>query len=414
MIIKKFQGNTEKEAILLAKDELGKEAIVTNVKVIKPKGLARLFKKPTYEITAALDDTPPKQELSRRESIRAMFKDNPDIIVDDEKEEKLFSDKEKAGTGSDSGKQLEQRISNLAMLLEKQINASKKEESEKKDDTENKGKEDSEKNEKTEKTNECLTLIREQLLTNEVDEQYINQLISEIEPTLKKDGSVENMLSGIYQKIVLKLGKTEVMGVTSGKARFVFFMGPTGVGKTTTIAKLASKLKLDKKLNVALMTADTYRIAAVDQLKTYAEILDVPLKVVYSDTEIKDAYEDMKNYDIVLVDTAGRSHRDKQQRDDIEKLINAIPAEQRDVFLVLSIVTKYKDLVRITKAYSEITKYRLIFTKLDETDTLGNIFNVKLLTGAPLSYVTFGQKVPNDISRLDAQMIAKQLLGGGD
>ena len=409
MIIKKFQGNTETEAILLAKDELGKEAIVTNVKVIKPKGLARLFKKPTYEITAALDETPPKTELSRRESIKAMFKDNPDIILDDGPEEKSSKEKE-AVSSIEGAKQLEQRISNIATLLEKQIGSAKKEApAETKDE-----KADIEESKEKDRNNACLQLIKEQLLANEVDEKYISQLITEIEPTLKKDSSVENILSGIYQKIVLKLGKTEVMGVTSKKARFVFFIGPTGVGKTTTIAKLASKLKLDMKLNVALMTADTYRIAAVDQLKTYAEILQVPLKVVYSDTELKDAYEEMKSFDIVLIDTAGRSHRDKQQREDIEKLINAIPEEQRDIFLVLSITTKYKDLIRITEAYSEIAKYRLIFTKLDETDTLGNIFNVKLLTGAPLSYATFGQKVPNDIARLDAQMIAKQLLGGSD
>ena len=409
MIIKKFQGNTETEAILLAKDELGKEAIVTNVKVIKPKGLARLFKKPTYEITAALDETPPKTELSRRESIKAMFKDNPDIILDDSPEEKSAKEKESVSS-IEGAKQLEQRISNIATLLEKQIGSVKKEPSA---DTKDE-KADIEESKEKDRNNACLQLIKEQLLANEVDEKYISQLITEIEPTLKKDSSVENILSGIYQKIVLKLGKTEVMGVTSKKARFVFFIGPTGVGKTTTIAKLASKLKLDMKLNVALMTADTYRIAAVDQLKTYAEILQVPLKVVYSDTELKDAYDEMKNFDIVLIDTAGRSHRDKQQREDIEKLINAIPEEQRDIFLVLSVTTKYKDLIRITEAYSEIAKYRLIFTKLDETDTLGNIFNVKLLTGAPLSYATFGQKVPNDIARLDAQMIAKQLLGGTD
>ena len=410
MIIKKFQGNTEKEAILLAKDELGKEAIVTNVKVIKPRGLARLFKKPTYEITAALDETPPKTELSRKESIRAMFKDNPDIILEDKSDAKLKPGNQDE-IASDGAKQLEQRISNIATLLEKQIGAMKKE----REDAPlgQAAEKEAEKPEK-DKNNACLDLIREQLLGNEVDPKYIDQLISEIEPTLKKDSSVENILSGIYQKIVLKLGKTEVMGVTSGKARFVFFIGPTGVGKTTTIAKLASKLKLDRKMNVALLTADTYRIAAVEQLKTYAEILNVPLKVVYSDTELKDSFDEMKNYDIVMVDTAGRSHRDKQQRDDIEKLIKAVPEEQRDIFLVLSITTKYKDLIKITEVYSEITDYRLIFTKLDETDTLGNIFNVKLLTGAPLSYATFGQKVPNDISRLDAQMIAKQLLGGSD
>ena len=404
MIIKKFQGSTETEAIMRARDELGKDAIVTNVKQIKPGGLMRLFKKPTYEITAALDETPPKTELSRRESIKAMFKDNPDIILDDDKKDDK-EDNKLTHEFSDSAR-LEQKITNIAMLLEKQIGASVKKDTEKKDEEK---KETAE-----EKNNACLQLIYKQLLDNEVDEKYINQLISEIEPTLKRDSSVENILSGIYQKIVLKLGKTEVMGVTQGKARFVFFIGPTGVGKTTTIAKLASKLKLDRKLNVALLTADTYRIAAVDQLKTYAEILNVPLKVVYSDTELKDAYEEMKNYDIVLIDTAGRSHRDKQQREDIEKLINAIPADERDIFLVLSITTKYRDLIRITEAYSEIAEYRLIFTKLDETDTLGNIFNVKLLTGAPLSYATFGQKVPNDISRLDAQMIAKQLLGGTD
>ena len=405
MIIKKFQGSTETEAIMKARDELGKDAIVTNVKQIKPGGLMRLFKKPTYEITAALDETPPKTELSRRESIKAMFKDNPDIILDDDKKDE--KENEKLTHAFSGTEQLEQKISNIAMLLEKQMGAVAKSEEGKTEAAEKKEEQD-------DKNNACLQLIYKQLVENEVDEKYINQLITEIEPTLKRDASVENILSGIYQKIVLKLGKTEVMGVTQGKARFVFFIGPTGVGKTTTIAKLASKLKLDRKLNVALMTADTYRIAAVDQLKTYAEILNVPLKVVYSDTELKDAYEEMKNYDIVLIDTAGRSHRDSQQREDIEKLLNAIPKEEKDVFLVLSITTKYRDLIRITEAYSEISEYRLIFTKLDETDTLGNIFNVKLLTGAPLSYATFGQKVPNDISRLDAQMIAKQLLGGSE
>ena len=390
---------------MAARDELGKDAIVTNVKVIKPGGLMRLFKKPTYEITAALDETPPKTELSRRESIKAMFKDNPDIILDDKQDDEK-KDRPELITPAQDKEQLEQKISNIAMMLEKQMGIKKEEEK--------KNKETSEEEQPVDRNNDCIQLIHKQLLANEVDEKYINQLVTEIEPTLKKDASVENILSGIYQKIVLKLGKTEVMGVTQGKARFVFFIGPTGVGKTTTIAKLASKLKLDRKLNVALLTADTYRIAAVDQLKTYAEILNVPLKVVYSDTELKEAYEDMRSYDIVLIDTAGRSHRDRQQREDIEKLINAVPKEERDVFLVLSITTKYRDLIRITEAYSEIADYRLIFTKLDETETLGNIFNVKLLTGASLSYATFGQKVPNDISRLDAQMIAKQLLGGGE
>lgn len=396
MIIKKYQGNTESEAILRAKEELGSEAIVTNVKKILPKGLGRLFCKPTFEITAALDETPPKQEHNRKDAMRALFKDNPGIIFDDEEEKK-----EQPGKAADTSA-IEIKLNNLTDMIEKRMvdpSATARSDDKKRDT-------DSDKNV------DCLRLIYNQLTDNEVDEKYINQIISEIEPTLKKDTSVDVILSAIYQKIVLKLGKTEVLDVTPGKVKYVFFIGPTGVGKTTTIAKLASKLKLDKKLNVALLTADTYRIAAVEQLHTYANILQIPLKVAYNETELAEASRDMSSYDIVLVDTAGRSHRDKQQRDDIDKLIRSIPEDQREVFLVLSVTTKYKDLIRITEAYSEIADYRLIFTKLDETTCLGNIFNIRMLTGAPLSYATFGQTVPNDISRVNPQMIAKQLLGG--
>lgn len=405
MIIKKFLGNTEEEAILMAKKELGPDALVTNVRKCIPKGIARLFKKTTVEITAAIDDTPPKQELSRKESMKAMLKSNPNIIPD-AYDEPVGRPGSAAAALADTAA-LELKLNNLTSMIEKRIG-------------ETTGQKPSESGENLEyveandKNVSCIRLVYNQLVDNEVDEKYINQIISEIEPTIKKDAPVENIISAIYQKIVLKLGKTEVLDVTPGKGKYIFFIGPTGVGKTTTIAKLASKLKIDRKLNVALLTSDTYRIAAVEQLQTYANILNVPLKVVYNDQDLAAARDDLKNYDVILVDTAGRSHRDREQRDDIERLINAVPKENREVYLVLSVTTKYRDLVQITEAYSEISDYRLIFTKLDETMYLGNIFNVKLLTGAPLSYATFGQKVPNDISRIDAQSIAKQLLGGAN
>lgn len=412
MIIKKFQGSTEQEAIKLAMQELGPDAIVTNVKKIIPKGINRLFKKTTYEIIAALDETPPKTELSRKESLRAMFKDSPDIIFDEE-EDKTAGNKSadpSNGNTAAAGKitstaDLELKLNNLTTMLEKRIGEGSGQlapEPSKQEEIQD------------ERNVSCIRLVYNQLVDNEVDERYINQIINEIEPSMKKDAPVENIISAIYQKIVLKLGKTEVLDVTPGKVKYVFFIGPTGVGKTTTIAKLASKLKLDKKLKVGLMTADTYRIAAVEQLHTYANILNVPLKVVYNEAELRAAREEFKNYDIVLVDTAGRSHRDRNQRDDLERLVDAIPENEREIFLVLSVTTKYKDLIAITEAYSEISSYRLIFTKLDETSCYGNIFNIRLLTGAPLSYATFGQQVPTDISRIDEQVIARHLLGSND
>lgn len=258
----------------------------------------------------------------------------------------------------------------------------------------------------------CVQMIYNQLIANEVEEVYANKIIGEIEQSIKPDASVDNILSTIYQKLVLKLGQTKTLEVEDGKTKFIFFIGPTGVGKTTTIAKLASSLKLGKKAKVALFTADTYRIAAVDQLRSYATILNIPLRVIYSETEMQEAMEDFKGYDIVLIDTAGRSHKNREQRDDIEKLIYSVPEEQRDIYLVLSATTKYRDLVKITETYSEIAKYSLVFTKLDETGCIGNILNVKMMTGAPLSYSTFGQNVPDDISKINPQTIAKQLLGG--
>ena len=221
---------------------------------------------------------------------------------------------------------------------------------------------------------------------------------------------MNNILSSVYQKIVLKLGQTKTISYGSKKPKFIFFVGPTGVGKTTTIAKIASKFKIEEKAKIAFLTSDTYRIAAVEQLRTYANILGVPLKVVNSEDELKMARDEFIDYDLVFVDTAGRSHRSKEQRDDIEALIDSIPENEREVYLVLSATTKYIDLIKITETYSDITDYNLLFTKLDETDTKGNILNLRMLTHAPLSYTTFGQNVPDDISEINVQDIAKHLL----
>lgn len=397
MIIKKFQANTETEAIMLAKEELGKDAIVMNIKTISPKGLYKLWKKPVVEITAAVDDNinykSDKAKVTNTQPRKLVM---PDIIYEDES--KLSESNSTAKQGSETSA-IELKLNNLQSLLEKQMsdgNSSSKEEAAA----------------PVSKSIAFIQLIYNQLIANEVDEKYANQLIGEIEGTIKKDASMDNILASIYQKIILKLGQPRIIDLAGKHPKFIFFIGPTGVGKTTTIAKIASKLKVEDKVNVAFLTADTYRIAAVEQLRTYANILGIPLKVVYSNDEMETAKEEFSEYDIVFVDTAGRSHRNKEQRDDIENLLKTIPKEEREIYLVLSATTKYRDLIKTTEAYSEIVDYNLIFTKLDETSTIGNLFNIRMLTNAPLSYAAFGQNVPDDISRIDAQSIAKQLLRG--
>lgn len=389
MIIKKFEAETEKEAILKAKDELGTGAIVLNIRTVKPKGFYRFFHKTTVEVTAAIDD-------EKKKASQKVLKGTEEK-TSSQYHEKKVSENETA---------IEQKLNSLQELIEKQMSQSAKTETE---EINNMAEKEVVKKELS-KNDEYLLLVQKQLVDNEVEEGYAEQILDEISCSLQKDSSVDHILTNVYQKLVLKLGETKQIDV--GNKKFVFFIGPTGVGKTTTIAKIASHLKLVDKVNVALITSDTYRIAAVEQLRTYASILGIPLSVVYSKEELEGEKEKYKDYDIVLIDTAGRSHRNEEQREDLLNLIETVDKNERDVFLVLSATTKYKDLIRITETYSIIEDFGLIFTKLDETTCIGNILNIKLRTDAPLSYITWGQNVPDDFGCMDAQNIAKKLLGG--
>ncbi len=416
MIIKKFKAETEKDAILLAKEELGGEAVVMNIKTVTPKGIFSFLRKPVVEVTAAVDENieyKPKTEAA-----------------EDKKQEKQAPQIAEVSA-------IEKKLNDLQGLLEKQLNDSKIKEirdtsktaaggsfsdklqevstnlSDNLDFDGAQARDEAAANERKEaesKLNACMQLVYRQLLNNEVDEKYVNELTGELESTIKKDSQVDRILGAVYQKLVLKLGQPSLIELTPGKTKYVFFLGPTGVGKTTTIAKIASSFKIREKRSVGLLTADTYRVAAVEQLRTYANILGIPLNVVYSASEIAEARKELDRHEIVFVDTAGRSDKNKEQVDELKRLISEVPEEDREVYLVLSATTKYKDLIRITQAYEDIPNYKLIFTKVDETGTVGNIYNILMLTKAPLSYVTFGQNVPDDIEKADTQGIAKQLL----
>ena len=154
-------------------------------------------------------------------------------------------------------------------------------------------------------------------------------------------------------------------------------------------------------------------IWAAEQLRTYANILDTPLTVIYSSEEMNAAIERVKDYDLVLVDTAGFSYKNEDQRKDMRNLIESLDDKyEKDVYLVLSATTKYRDLMEIVDKYHEISDYKIIFTKLDETSSYGSLLNIRMYSGADVSYVTTGQNVPDDIEIFQSQKIVKQLLGG--
>jgi flagellar biosynthesis protein FlhF len=258
-----------------------------------------------------------------------------------------------------------------------------------------------------------VRIIYRTLIENEVNEHYANEVLGEVERFIRPGQSVDAILSNVYQKLILRFGRPNTIELGKKRPKILFFIGPTGVGKTTTIAKLASKCKVESNYKVAFITADTYRIAATEQLRVYADILEAPMTIVYSPEDMNGAISELMDYDLVFVDTAGFSHKNESQRADIKRFIGGLSQEfEKEIYLVLSATTKYHDLLDIVDIYRGISDFKLIFTKLDETTTLGNILNIKLYSGADLSYVTNGQNVPADLEVFNTQKIVKQLLGG--
>jgi flagellar biosynthesis protein FlhF len=197
--------------------------------------------------------------------------------------------------------------------------------------------------------------------------------------------------------------------VTPGRRRVVALVGPTGVGKTTTIAKLAANFRLRDGVKIGLITVDTYRIAAVEQLRTYAEIIDLPMKVVTGPTEMQKALDELAGMDLVLIDTAGRSPRDEPRIQELKSLL--AEAQVDEVHLVLSLTGSARGLEANAARFAPAGVTSLILTKLDEAMGLGAIVSTARKLPLPISYITTGQDVPDDIEVARSARLASLVLG---
>ncbi len=379
MKIMKYQAATERQAMLLAREELGKDALILSIKSIKPKGIFRWLRKPYVEITAAIDENQEKKAKPEDKEL-AEFKSFLQELSNKQRELEELTQKRTeslpAKAPAAPAVPVKASHSNQEMAEDSQVLIGQ--------------------------------VIYEQLIENEVDSKLADKLLADLLAEARAF-DLEEGLNFVYRKIVKELSEIEPINIRNGRARPVFFIGSTGVGKTTTIAKLASLFTLEKKCKVALITADTYRIAAVEQLRTYANILNIPIRVIYKEEEIMSCIEEFSDCDLILIDTAGRSYQDTHHLEELRQLLEQV--EEKQIYLVLSLSTKNSDLKKTVAAY-DFADFSLIFTKLDETLAYGSILNLKYETTKPLSYITTGQNVPEDIAELDPYEVASKILGG--
>lgn len=249
------------------------------------------------------------------------------------------------------------------------------------------------------------------LVDSEVDEGLSLQLVEMLDSRLDEETrNDETFARAELKKLIsetLVAGKPIIL--TNGKPTIMAFVGPTGVGKTTTIAKLAARCSLQMQKKVCLITIDTYRIAAVEQLKTYAKIMNLPIFVCYSSKEMRETIQQNQDSALILIDTAGRSQTDTEQIRDLEEYFS--DASDIEKLLVLSATTKSNDLRDITGRFTSVHADKLVYTKLDETTSYGSLLNEATRTGLPIAYFTAGQNVPDDIETATPAKLASLILG---
>lgn len=246
--------------------------------------------------------------------------------------------------------------------------------------------------------NPVLEDLRNRLLEQELSQELVHNLMEALEAAAGESGEeITPESAKLFMKDKLRI----ILGVGSNRSlepdtKIAHFVGPTGVGKTTTIAKLAAEQVLKYRRKVGFITSDTYRIAAVDQLKTYATILGVPLEVVFSPLDLKKAFDALQDRDIIFMDTAGRNFRNEMYVSELNALLHT--GGKSETYLVLSLTTKYKDMRAIAENFSRFKLDKVLLTKRDETDTFGPVVNLLHEFPLQLSYITTGQNVPDDFA----------------
>ena len=392
MIIKRYLVNSMNEAMTRIRYELGKDAVIISQRKIRKPGVKGFFSKKVIEVTAAVENVKKTEENNVQSSIEAIKK----VLAKEElseikpqiksqvqreqnkeekpKEEMLVEEKVEAPSNEANAELVKemQEMKNMinSMVSNAPVKAARK------------------------------TKVQTKLESNDLSEKVVKKILAKVKTV------EENVDEMAKVKIVIE----KMINITKPKLQGrIVLVGPTGVGKTTTIAKLAGRIALIEKKKVGLITIDTYRIGAVEQLKTYADIMNIPFKVVLTLKDMEAALESMEDCDVILIDTTGRSSKNTMQISELRAYVDKVKSD--NIHLVISCTTKNKDIEAVVEGYKVLNYKNVIITKLDETSTYGSILNILDSAKKPLSFVTTGQNVPDDIKQMTASEISNLILG---
>lgn len=367
MKLKTYLVDSLKEALPLISEELGKEAIILNTKEVKVGGFLGLFKKNKLEVIAALDHNKKTHEQNNQFA----------TLLQTEKERREKDQHPQSNKNDDLLGEMKSMKEIMMQLME------------------------------GERLPQSLKPVNAFLQ----DHEFSNTIRSSLMANLLVKGKAAPLFTANEAFTWLKQDFEGRMrnypSIENTNQRIRCFVGPTGVGKTTTIAKLAGNILLNENKSVGLITSDTYRIAAVDQLRTYGDILGIPLEVVHTSGELNNALENLSSCDVILIDTAGRNY---QQYEYIAQIENLLSAKDVSISLVLSLTHRYADMKSITDNFSLINIKDVIMTKLDETSAIGPIFNIMEDFKLPVTIITTGQSVPDDMIQTTKELLLDMVM----
>ncbi len=383
MRVKRYEAPTLQEALLHVKRDLGSDAVILQTRKFNRGGMFGMFGRNMVEVLAATDIETAGNTNKKISTQKAQATTRPSV--------KEAGRASSASADMNLNQELREVKAALQTLLEKQKMQNQEE--------------------AAEPYPRLFGDIYLRLIENDFDNTIAQDIIRSIDESITEENkedekAVKAALDRQLRRLIKTSGAIELSGQES---KTIAFIGPTGVGKTTTIAKLATIISLQKRMKVGIITADTYRIAAVEQIKTYSEIINVPIKVVYTAEDMKRAVDYFSDRDLILVDTAGRSHFDKGKISEVRDLLAVCyPLE---IHLVIAAQTRYKDMIDIAEKFRPLAYNHLIFTKLDETSTYGNLINLIAKCNVGVSYLCYGQNVPGEIMPANTDFMLKILLG---